>query len=158
MKITLVFLFPLFVTYYSQAQVHPNSVHLNTSKGLAIEGYDPVAYFFEQEAVPGKEEIFTVFQGVTYRFRSTGNKAAFEKNPSKYLPQYGGWCAYAMGASGEKVDVDPETFKIKNGKLYLFYNRFFNNTLTKWNSDEAALEVQANRNWNKIANSHPTQN
>ena len=55
-----------------------------------------------------------------------------------------------MGESGEKVEVDPETFKILNGKLFLFYNSFFNNKLTKWNKDEAKLHVQADKNWTKF--------
>ena len=63
----------------------------------------------------------------------------FASNPAKYEPQYGGWCAYAMGHDGSKVEVDPETFKIINGKLFLFYNRFFNNTLKTWNQDESKL-------------------
>ena len=61
-----------------------------------------------------------------------------------------GWCAYAMGAKGEKVEVDPETFKIVDGKLYLFYNKFFNNTLESWNKDEARLRSNADKNWSKI--------
>jgi hypothetical protein len=55
-----------------------------------------------------------------------------------------------MGASAEKVEVDPETFKIVNGKLYLFYNKYFNNTLTKWNKDEDRLKKQADANWSKL--------
>ena len=64
-----------------------------------------------------------------------------------YLPAYGGWCAYAMGARNEKVNVDPETFKIKDGRVFLFYNRFFTNTLTDWNEDEGRLYPAAERNW-----------
>jgi hypothetical protein len=58
-------------------------------------------------------------------------------------PAYGGWCAYAMGSTGEKVSVDPKTFKIVNGRLNLFYNRFFNNTLDDWNKDEVNLKKKA---------------
>ncbi|MCH2216056.1 MAG: hypothetical protein MK086_12885 [Flavobacteriales bacterium] len=71
---------------------------------------------------------------------------SFSKNPENYLPQYGGWCAYAMGVKGEKVDVDHETFKVWDGKLYLFYNKYFNNTLKYWNDDEASLKPQADIN------------
>jgi hypothetical protein len=78
------------------------------------------------------------------------NKEYFSKNPSKYEPQFGGWCAFAMGDSGEKVEINPETFKIIDGKLYLFYNAFFNNTLKSWNKDEANLKAKATSNWNKI--------
>jgi hypothetical protein len=83
-------------------------------------------------------------------FSSAVNKEYFSKNPSKYEPQFGGWCAFAMGDSGEKVEINPETFKIIDGKLYLFYNAFFNNTLKSWNKDEANLKAKATSNWNKI--------
>ena len=77
----------------------------------------------------------------------------FLKNPKNYEPQYGGWCAYAMGSNGEKVEVDPETYKILDGKLYVFYNAYFNNTLKSWNKDEAKLKKQADKNWQKIIKS-----
>lgn len=77
------------------------------------------------------------------------NKEEFIKNPAKYEPAYGGWCAYAMGSDGEKVSVDPKTFKIVNGRLNLFYNKFFNNTLDDWNKDEANLKKKADVNWQK---------
>jgi hypothetical protein len=88
---------------------------------------------------------------VRYHFSTEANKEAFKKNPSKYEPQYGGWCAYAMGATGERVEIDPETFKILNGKLYLFYNKLFNNTLKTWNKDEQSLRTKADANWIKLS-------
>lgn len=118
--------------------------------GLALDGYDPVSYFKAGEAVEGKKEIVASRNGVTYRFVSNQNKEAFLAQPEKFEPQYGGWCAYAMGAEGEKVEVDPETFKIIDGKLYLFYNKFFNNTLESWNKDETRLKANADKNWSKI--------
>ncbi|GGB12614.1 YHS domain-containing (seleno)protein [Puia dinghuensis] len=119
--------------------------------GLAIEGYDPVAYFTNGKPVEGRKDITLEYQGVMYRFASPGNRDAFKANPGRYEPQYGGWCAYAMGASGDKVSVDPETFKIIDGKLYLFYNKFFNNTLKSWNKDEAHLKANADKNWMKFS-------
>jgi YHS domain-containing protein len=118
--------------------------------GLAIEGYDPVAYFTEHKAIKGKKEFATVYEGVTYRFATEQNRQTFKTNPARYEPQYGGWCAYAMGTNGEKVEVDPETFKITDGKLYLFYNKLFNNTLTSWNKDELKLKANADKNWMKF--------
>jgi len=124
--------------------------HFNLSKsGLALDGYDPVSYFKSNKAIEGKKEFAVNHQGAVYYFSSAENKETFFKNPSAYEPQYGGWCAYAMGKNGEKVNVDPETFKVINGKLYLFYNRFFNNTLTSWNKDEANLKTKADANWQK---------
>jgi YHS domain-containing protein len=117
---------------------------------LAIGGYDPVAYFTQGKAVKGTAANALVFEGVTYYFSSTQNKETFRTAPSSYEPQYGGWCAYAMGKNGEKVEVDPETFKIIEGKLYLFYNKYFNNTLNSWNKDEVGLRSKADENWQKL--------
>lgn len=124
--------------------------HFNLDEGLAIEGYDPVSYFTVNKATKGDKSLAVYHQGATYYFSSVENKEAFKKNPSAYEPQYGGWCAYAMGKNGEKVSVDPETFKIINGKLYLFYNRAFNNTLKSWNKNEPTLKSNADVNWIKI--------
>jgi hypothetical protein len=83
-------------------------------------------------------------------FASQQNLAKFKASPEKFEPAYGGWCAYAMGETGEKVKVDPETFKIIDGKLYLFYNFWGNNTLVDWNKNEAPLKMKADQNWKKI--------
>ncbi len=117
---------------------------------VAIEGYDPVAYFTQNKAVKGKKALAVFTNGVLYYFSSSENKELFKKNYTAYEPQYGGWCAYAMGKDGDKVEVDPETFKIVNGKLYLFYNSFFNNTLKSWNKNEATLKANADQNWKKF--------
>jgi YHS domain-containing protein len=124
--------------------------HYNLENKVAILGYDPVGYFIQGKAIKGKKEISASYQGVTYQFSSNGNKETFLKNPSKYEPQYGGWCAYAMGSANKKVEINPETFKIIDGKLYLFYNAYFNNTLKSWNPDEANLKVKADNNWKKM--------
>jgi YHS domain-containing protein len=121
----------------------------NLDGKVVIQGYDPVAYFSAGKAVKGSKDLSVLHQGVIYYFSSEANKEEFKKNPSRYEPQYGGWCAYAMGAKGEKVSVDPKTFKIADGKLYLFYNKFFNNTLTDWNKDETNLHTKADANWQK---------
>jgi YHS domain-containing protein len=124
----------------------------NLENKVAIKGYDPVAYFTQKKAVKGKPSISSTYEGVTYNFSSQVNKDAFSKNPASYEPQYGGWCAYAMGSAAEKVEIDPDTFKIIDNKLYLFYNAYFNNTLKSWNKDEANLKKKADANWKKILN------
>ena len=134
------------ISAYSQQDQRVKQFNVGKSS-LAIEGYDPVSYFTANKAVEGKKDLSFIYQGITYRFSTQQTKDAFIANPAKYEPQYGGWCAYAMGASGEKVEVDPETFKIVNGKLYLFYNSFFNNTLKSWNKDETKLKTNADANW-----------
>ena len=126
------------------------TAEFNLEKKVAIQGYDPVAYFTQKKAVKGKATFTTSYEGVNYNFSSQGNKDLFLKNPASYEPQYGGWCSYAMGANGEKVEIDPETFKIVDGKLNLFYNAFFNNTLKSWNKDEVSLKKKADANWKKI--------
>ena len=140
-------LFSFTIAAQSQAKRVAN---FNLQDKVAIQGYDPVAYFKQKKAVKGKKEFAVSHQGVTYYFANDADKAAFVKSPSGYEPQYGGWCAFAMGDYGEKVEVDPETFKIVDGKLYLFYNKFLNNTLKSWNKDEAALRKKADANWNNI--------
>lgn len=117
---------------------------------VAIQGCDPVAYFADNKAVKGLRSFTAQYQGVTYYFKSQRHLDLFTANPLKYEPEYGGWCAYAMGAKGEKVEIDPETFKVVNEKLYLFYNSFFNNTLTSWNKDEVNLKKKADNHWKTL--------
>jgi len=122
--------------------------HFNVKKTIALEGYDPVSYF-EGKPVEGKEELKLSYEGIVYQFSSSANLNKFKNKPALYEPQYGGWCAYAMGDSGEKVKIDPETFKILNGKLYLFYNFWGNNTLEDWNKNEKKLLQSGDTNWKK---------
>jgi len=117
---------------------------------IAVESYDLVSYF-EGHPKEGKELYSTNYRGVIYYFSSKENKSKFNESPNKFLPQYGGWCAYAMGDSGELVEIDPETYKIVDGKLYLFYNKFFTNTLKSWNKDEINLKKSADINWLKTS-------
>ncbi|MDP2415645.1 YHS domain-containing (seleno)protein [Daejeonella sp.] len=145
-----IFLIFLFINT-SSAQNAQRVKNFNIDKTtLAIEGYDPVAYFTLKKGVEGKKEISLVREGIIYQFSSIQNRELFKINPSKYEPQFGGWCAYAMGENGEKVSVDPQTFKVLDGKLYLFYNKFFNNTLKEWNKNENALRQKAEINWTKF--------
>jgi YHS domain-containing protein len=143
--------FSVFMTLSGISQ--PGSKLYNLTDGKALSGYDPVCYFTLGKAIKGSKDFLYVYQGVTYYFASDTDRESFRRSPDKYIPQYGGWCAYAMGHDGSKVEVDPETFKMIDGKLYLFYNRFFNNTLKSWNRDEIQLRRQADSNWEKINHS-----
>jgi hypothetical protein len=145
--ISMSFIF-FVASVFAQDQKRLNQFNLQNN--LAVQGYDVVSYFTEKKAVKGSPLNAIIFQGIKYQFSTVANKEEFKKNPAKFEPQYGGWCAFAMGASGEKVEIDPGTFKIADGKLYLFYNRLFNNTLPKWNKDEANLKLKADVNWKKI--------
>lgn len=123
--------------------------HFNLENGVAIQGYDLVSYF-KGKPVEGDKAYAYQYQGVIYFFKNAVSLEQFKKSPASYEPQYGGWCAYAMGAKGEKVEVDPETFKIIDNKLYLFYNKYFNNTLRSWNKDESKLKGKADINWSRF--------
>ncbi len=143
--ITLLFGFSSFV--FGQNTGAERVKHFNLEKGIGIQGYDAVAYFVAGKAIKGNPKIEFTYSNVKYYFSSEANKKEFEKNPSKYEPQYGGWCAFALGDYGKKVEVNPETFKIVGGKLYLFYNAFFNNTLKSWNKEEKELKENADKSW-----------
>ena len=149
MKKTIVALLTLLFVNVN-AQIPLRLKHYNIEKNIAIKGYDAVAYFTQNKAMKGDKKFAATIEGITYYFSTQLNKDLFLKDPKKYEPQYGGWCAYAMGAANEKVEIDPETFTIKNGKLYLFYHSWINNTLTKWNKDEVNLNTKADKNWGTI--------
>ncbi len=150
-KMTVLSLMLLISSISLFAQESTRKKHFNLdSKGLAISGYDPVAYFTQNKAIKGNKAFVAKAEGAIYQFSTAANRDIFLKNYKPYEPQYGGWCAYAMGANGEKVEVDPETFKILNGKLYLFYHSWTNNTLNKWNKDENNLKAKADKNWANI--------
>jgi YHS domain-containing protein len=89
------------------AQQSIRVAQFNTEQGLALQGYDPVAYFTQNKAIKGQRELALVEDGITYYFATAEDKELFKKDYKKYEPQYGGWCAYAMGATGDKVEIDP---------------------------------------------------
>ena len=151
-KVVLIFSIVFFGLIANAQSKAVRFKEFNLDNKIAIHGYDPVAYFTQSKAIVGKKEFATVLEGVTYYFANQSNKEFFLKSPTNYEPQYGGWCAYAMGAKGEKVDVNPETFKIIDGKLNLFYNAYFNNTLKSWNKDQTNLKKNAESNWKKFIN------
>jgi YHS domain-containing protein len=121
--------------------------------GVILSGFDVVSYFSESGPTPGKEQWSRVHQGATYYFNSQDNLNKFIKSPNLYVPAYGGWCAYAMGETGDKVKIDPKTYKIIDNQLYLFYNFWGNNTLEDWNKNEPLLRSQADLNWRRIIGS-----
>jgi len=119
--------------------------------GQAVDGYDVVAYF-DGTATMGSNDYSFEYEGVTYLFSSEKNKTAFKENPEKYLPEYGGYCAYAVAKKGEKVSINPKSFLVENDKLYLFYNSWGVNTLKKWNKEGSEpLKKLADQNWEQIS-------
>jgi YHS domain-containing protein len=146
----IIFLLAFCSAHYLFAQSgEARKNNFNVKRNIAIEGYDPVSYFDRKPTKGGSKWAFN-FKDVIYQFSSESNMAKFKANPERYEPAYGGWCAYAMGESGEKVKIDPETFKIVEGQLYLFYNFWGNNTLVDWNKNEKSLKAKAEQNWKKI--------
>lgn len=103
----------------------------NLDDGLAIQGYDPVAYFTDSKPVKGKKTITSTHNGATYRFASEEHKKLFDADPAKYEPQYGGYCAYGLGAKNKLVEIDPEAWTIADGKLYLNYDSDIRETWQK---------------------------
>lgn len=93
--------------------------------------------------------IITPIRASHIIFSSEENRDVFQKSPSKYEPAYGGWCAYTLGATGKRVKVNPSTYKIIDGKVYLFSNFNGNNTLLRWNKEEKKLKAFADKNWLK---------
>lgn len=136
-------LFLVFSQGYGQS-------NLNLSKGLALSGYDPVSYFTSDLPSKGEPSIQCEYNGATYQFTSEEHRKAFTSSPEMYLPEYGGWCAYAMGKDGSKVKINPLSYKILNGKLYLFYKTSKLDTLKLWNENETTLLEKANHYWQNI--------
>lgn len=120
---------------------------------LAIHGYDPVAFFTAGKAVVGEAAHTAVHQGAAYRFANEGNKKAFEKEPGRYAPQYGGFCAYGV-ALGAKFDGDPRVFAVSDGKLYFNLNP---DIQKKWNEDRAGNIRKAEENWPTIRDKDPAE-
>ena len=139
--LNLLFLF-VFNTIFSQ------QIDYNAKKFIA-EGYDVVSYF-NNEPKEGKNDFTTEYNGAKFRFSSAENLNIFNENPKKYIPQYGGYCAYAL-SYGDKVKIDPETYEIREGKLYLFYNSWGSNTLKKWlEENPEILRKKADENWQQL--------
>ena len=139
LPILLFLLFPL-ILFAQKKNIDENS--------LAVGGYDLVSYFTQDNPQKGKESIALNWEGARFLFANQENKALFKKNPEKYLPAYGGWCAYAM-VKGKEVEINPKAFHIQQGKLYLFYKTNWVDTKTKWIKNQAVYKAKADQAWAK---------
>jgi len=123
------------------------------TENIANDGYDVVSYFTSHQAVRGSKSHSATHNGATYYFANNEHKELFVKSPQNYLPQYDGYCAFAVAKHNAKVKADPKTFKLSDGKLYLFFNDFFEgtptNTIVFWNGAEKELSTLAEKNWKK---------
>lgn len=135
----------LFISFLSKGQT---SEIFSTSDG-AVQGYDVVAYFTESKPVKGKKEFIANHAGEAWYFASAENLNTFKASPEKYVPQFGGYCAYGM-SRGYKAKTDPEAWTIVAGKLYLNYNLEVRKI---WNEKQDELINKANTNWPTVKSS-----
>ena len=129
----------------AHAQSHP--VHNLNRKGVAVKGHDPVAFFTVGTPVKGRSELSTSVNGATYWFATEENKAAFDKDPAKYEPQFGGYCAYGVSV-GQKIGIDPDAFQIVEGRLLLQYSKGVRDT---FNEDTAGNLRLADAKWTDVS-------
>jgi len=126
--------------------------------GLALQGYSPVSYFDKKTAEKGNPEFAVTHQGITYHLTDTAQVEKFNADPDKYEPAHGGWCSLAMcGKAGNRVSANPESFKIVDDKLLLFFHGQYQGRivdgLDNWNKSRSKEEVRVRRadsNWKKI--------
>jgi len=116
---------------------------VNKSASIAIKGYDPVAYFKQGAPTKGSPQFAQQWMGATWLFASAENRDLFAANPEQYAPQYGGYCAYAV-SEGHTASIDPEAWKIVDGKLYLNYSK---GVQKKWQQDMASRIQRSDKNW-----------
>lgn len=116
------------------------------SPGVAIKGYDPVAYFESGGPRKGKAQFSLQHGGVRWRFESAANLAKFQADPAKYTPAYGGYCAYGV-AQGYLVKIEPDAWSIRNGKLYLNYDK---GVQRLWEKRPDRYISRANTKWPKL--------
>lgn len=115
-------------------------------RGVAAGGYDPVSYFTQSKAVRGKKKFEAEWDDVKWRFASEENRDLFLQSPEKFAPQYGGYCAYAVGV-GSTAKGDPKQWKVVDGKLYLNYNRSIKR---KWEKKQSYYIKAADKNWPSV--------
>ena len=118
-------------------------VYTGIVKGVAVGGYDPVAFFTDGKPVKGNKDLTTGYDGATWRFASAANRDAFKAAPTKYTPQYGGYCAYAV-SKGSTAKGDPQAWTVHDGKLYLNYNKKVRAT---WAKDIPGNVKKGDANW-----------
>jgi hypothetical protein len=134
----------LWATMPANAGVPGSRSQINLdARSVALGGYDPVAYFDGGKPTPGIPAIFASYGGARYLFATPEHRRTFLKNPRKYVPEFGGFCVVGT-AFGEKVDVDPKTGEVVNGKLYLNNNQ---RALDIFNKNQSGTIAKAKSNW-----------
>ncbi|MFT6332835.1 MAG: YHS domain-containing protein [Lentimonas sp.] len=121
-KLTVIFLSIFLLTSCNHNKGEQNVEIIDDVQNVIIKGYDAVAYFDEDQAVRGSKEFSTTHEKATYFFSSQKNLDSFQVNPEKFVPQYGGYCAFGVSVPNEKIDIEPSSFRLVEGKLYLNYS------------------------------------
>jgi len=130
------------------AEAGKAKVFTGRTSGVAIGGYDPVAYFALKKPVRGKSSLTEDYAGVKWRFSSEENRKLFAANPEKYAPQYGGYCAYAV-SQGYTAKSDPTAWTIEGDRLFLNYNK---QVRQLWSAGKAKYIKDADKNWPGVLN------
>ena len=135
----------LFLSYCSAEPLPPVN---KTRDGIAIKGYDPVAYFTDGKPVKGDSRFTYTWNGAKWLFASQEHMDLFGKDPEKYAPRYGGYCAYAV-SQGTTADIDPDAWDIIDGKLYLNLDKKVQRI---WRQDIKGYIEKADQNWPSVLN------
>lgn len=152
-KVVFISLLAIFISMGSlAAQDYKTQFNVDDSK-IALQGYSPVSYVDLGLAQRGSKAYKSEHEGISYYFTDEKQKAAFDKNPARYLPEFGGWCATGI-AVGAKFRTDPNKFLVRDDKLFLFLYSMEVDAIQLWKADEKKLKGQAYENWEKLRSSH----
>ncbi len=137
----------LFMLIFSQSSFASDAIYTGFFSNKAIDGYDSVSYFTAEKPLKGRSEFVTSYMDADWYFVSQENLNLFTANPTKYAPQYGGFCAWAVAEKNDRAPGDPNQFSIVDGKLYLNYDA---GVKTLWEKDIQGFITQGNKNWPKL--------
>lgn len=137
----------LFILLFSQSSFAEDAIYTGFFSNKAVDGYDTVSYFTEGKPQKGNSEFMTSYMGADWYFSSQENVDLFTANPTKYAPQYGGFCAWAVAEKNDRAPGDPNQFSIVDGKLYLNYDA---QVKSLWERDIPGFIAQGDQNWPKL--------
>lgn len=148
-RLSMILLLAAQALFSTQALAASDPIYTGFFSNKALEGYDTVAYFTEGKPVEGKSEFKARYQGADWLFANQKHLDMFTDNPEKYAPQYGGYCAWAVGAKNQLAPGDPHQWTIYQDKLYINYDQSVQDT---WLPKKEAFIQSADANWPKVLN------